>query len=268
MISMKWWLLLLGIMGVGVWYALRFVPESPDEKVVSTPLPSPRASGLFGLSENEAEFRLVEVNQTTYRYGMYRVAGVEAIRVGLNVDLASDSAGLALRSMCVGLTSAAFYDTNNRPLGMLVSGGKELAAFQKNVLLNGVLGFDRSVGEVVLVSDPTESDFVWAVQAGPILVMDQLPKELVLKNDQQARRIVAGLTEENELVVLVIVAADSLFSGPSLVDMPEIVMAVAEREQLSLTGALNLDGGTASAFLTPTLKLKELKPIGSYLCLP
>lgn len=261
------WLLLVGLVGIGLWYGLRLV-SLPSGEIRPTPLPSPQATGIFGLAEQESELRRIEGDFGRYRYGIYTVAAAEAVRVGINVDLASSSAGLADKSSCTGLTSAAFYDTNNQPLGMLVSGGKTLVEFHTNVLLNGVLGYDRDASEAVLVYEPGTRNFIWAVQAGPVLVMDQTPMRLQLKSDQQARRIVAGLTNDRELVVMVLVAHDSLFSGPLLVDLPALVMAVAARENLIITQALNLDGGTASAFLTPTLKLKELKPIGSYLCLP
>jgi hypothetical protein len=43
-------------------------------------------------------------------------------------------------------------------------------------------------------------------------------------------------------------------------------MAISEKLGWSVTEAINLDGGTASAFYTDKVYLKELNPVGSAFC--
>lgn len=251
-----WWGLVL--LGVGMW-----VWSRPQKLVTPLPSPTPTTSsavGVLGLSENETV--LVEID-SDYRVG-WEIINPAQVRVGINLDLAESSEELQVGHNCRVLTSAAFYDTNDQPMGLLMSQTATLSAWQENQLLNGILGWQKDINELSISTDLGEYD--WAVQAGPILWNQTQPITLKLASDQMARRIVAGITETKQLVLMVITAKDSLFSGPYLQDLGSVLTKWQELAGVKLTAAINLDGGTASAFLSPTFKLKELKPIGSYIC--
>jgi exopolysaccharide biosynthesis protein len=194
------------------------------------------------------------------------IAQPKLITVGINTKLATTSAALAEAYDCSILTNATFYDKSGNPMGLLISNGVELSPWKKNQLFNGVIGFDIEGKRVVLeIGEPTKS-YQWAIQAGPVLWSEGESVTYDRSTDQAARRIVLILTDHSELYVGVVTAADSLFSGPTLQQMNGVLSAWEQQSGKRFKAVLNLDGGTASAYLSPTLKLKELKSIGSFLC--
>lgn len=259
-------LLLILVAGGGLWWVVhqlngRLMEGSSEV----SPSPTMRAfsKSALGLAENEASLTPVTVNQQEYRFAWTLIDDPSRIRVGVNEGLASESGELQETHHCTMLTSGAFYGTNDRPIGLVIAEGKVLSPWQQNQLFNGVLGM-RQGSLLIREGEQLEAD--WAVQAGPILIRDGQLVPLKLKNDQSARRIVAGVTDDGKLFLAVIVAKDSLFEGPKLMDLPQIVGELETITGIGLQSALNLDGGTASAYLSPALSLKELKPIGSYIC--
>ncbi len=229
------------------------------------PVASPSSQPVFGLVEQEIQLISLATAGAAFRMNWQELAAAQ-VRVGINGELASSSAELASRSGCEILTSAAFYGADGKPLGLLVSNFRELSPWRKNQLFNGVIGFDSEANRVTVDLEEPSRSYLWAVQAGPLLWHDGALVPLSLKSDQSARRILAAITTDGKLMVGVVVAEDSLFGGPKLSEMNSVITAWQTVSGYTFTSVLNLDGGTASAFLSDTLKLKELKPIGSYLC--
>ena len=60
---------------------------------------------------------------------------------------------------------------------------------------------------------------------------------------------------------------DQEYSGPLLARVPYILEKIAKKEQITIPDAINLDGGSASAFLSPDTHLTELNPVGGYFCI-
>lgn len=88
-----------------------------------------------------------------------------------------------------------------------------------------------------------------------------------VKNDKQARRVVAGVTGENKLIFLVFYDNNQYYSGPYLNDLPDLVDKTGKSLDLNIADAINLDGGSASAFISDDIKLTELTPVGSFFCI-
>ena len=76
--------------------------------------------------------------------------------------------------------------------------------------------------------------------------------------------MVVGITKKGETIFLVLYDPENTWSGPKLADTPGVLSGVIER--LQLTDALNLDGGSASAFIRGDLSLEELTSVGSFFC--
>jgi len=205
------------------------------------------------------------VGQTSYRTTWEVIDASREIRVGKNTDLELSSLQYMEREGCLVLTSAAFYNDVGDPLGLLVSQGQTLSSWQGNQLFNGVVGVTTG-GILQVTRDGNEHAWDWAVQAGPVVYEAFQPASLSLAADQPARRVVAVVTTDDKLVLTAIVAEDSLFYGPELRELPEVLQEWQTATGITIKAALNLDGGTASAFLSPTFKLKELKPVGSFIC--
>lgn len=265
--TIKILLVIILIVCAYIWYVAwkNANPDTVENLLVPSPTPA-KVTGYLGLAENESNLMNLDSGMGSFRIAWEVVADTTKVAVGINQELEFSSQQLMDKLSCRVLTSGAFYDTANQPLGLLVDQGATLSAWRPNQLLHGLVGFDLISQKIVVTKEPQDFDFEWAVQAGPMLWQDGQQLSLNLSADQAARRIIAGVTDQGQLVLLTIVAKDSLYGGPKLVDVASILQSWQEQTKINLMAALNLDGGTASAFLSPTLKLKELKPIGSYIC--
>jgi len=238
-----------------------------------TSLPSPAAdptptafpNSLFGLVLNEEALISFQADNVNYRLAVDLIDNPDSTSIGINEGLKNDSNKIMQDKGCTSLTSGGFYQEDGSPIGWLVSNSLEVSDWQNNRLFNGYLGvLDHEF--VVSKGSPGTLDYSWGIQAGPILIENGSPLSLSLQRDQQARRLVAGITKEKKLILLMVVSGDSLFAGPSLTDLPRVLESAGKVIGQEFETAINLDGGTASSFLSTKVSLKELKPIGSYLC--
>lgn len=259
-LRVKHLLLLAALIGVSGWW---FLTKKPTVTPLPSPTPAATTTGSLGLAENEEELTDLHTDKGDFRVVWEIIPKEAEIRVGINQELRKSSQQLYDQLSCRLISSAAFYDSSGLPLGLLVNEGEVISSWRENQLFNGIVGFGK---KMEISSNYDENVWQWAVQAGPILWREGKPVALRLVSDQVARRVVAGVSSQEQLVLITLVAADSLYLGPMLVDLPQILGAWQNQTGIRLTDALNLDGGTASAFLSPTLKLRELKPIGSYIC--
>lgn len=167
---------------------------------------------------------------------------------------------------CKALISGSFYTTESTPIGLFISEGRQIKSEIESKLFNGI--FSISFDEKAKISFQSPKDNLKiGLQSGPVLIKDKNVLLLGLTNDEQARRVVASLTEEGYIVFFAFYKKDSVFSGPNLSKLPEILSAAEEEMGVKITDAINLDGGSASAFFSNGLKLSELSPIGSYFCI-
>lgn len=256
--------ILVIIGGLGGWWLWK---QQQLSFFTTTDLPSPTPTvldGGWGLAQNEASLLALHMESGDFRLAWELIPSTDEVVVGINPDLVYSSRQLVEKYGCRILTSGAFYNSDNQPLGLLVNQGATLSAWRNNVLLHGVIGQNKD--GVVILRDMSNQIWLWAVQAGPIVWQDGQSITLSLTTDQEARRVVAGITEQGQLVLMVIVGKDSLYGGPLLTNVAEVLNEWQQITGIVLKSALNLDGGTASAFISPTFALRELKPIGSYIC--
>lgn len=167
---------------------------------------------------------------------------------------------------CKFLVSGGFYSTENSPIGYFVAGGEELSGYTKNKLFNGVLSINR-LDTPRITRTPPEDSLVSAVQAGPLIVENGQILEVAETNNKNSRRILAGVTGENNLVFIAVYGPNSVFHGPKLSELPRVISKFAESSGLNFADVINLDGGAASAFLTEETTLSEASPIGSFFCI-
>lgn len=167
---------------------------------------------------------------------------------------------------CKTLVNAGFYSKSDKPIGMLISEGTVITPTSKNVLFNGFFGISRD-NQPIISSKIEEKDIQNGIQAGPLLKVNKELQTLNLQTDSLDRRTVVGLTSNNEIIFLTIFQKDSAFLGPLLTDLPTILNKFESMTGIILVNALNLDGGTASAFLTDSVSVNELTKIGSYFCI-
>jgi len=167
---------------------------------------------------------------------------------------------------CQFLVNGGFYGEDNQPLAWFLTQNKLFKKETKNAFLNGFLSMDEK-GTILLEDIFPSKSVVWGLQTGPLLILKNQPLVLNLVHDELDRRLVAALNEKNELFFLVVTKTDSLAFGPLLEDLPLIVDQIGSELNETFQAAVNLDGGTASAFLTQTKNIKEYTWIGSFFCL-
>jgi uncharacterized protein YigE (DUF2233 family) len=212
----------------------------------TAPLPTPTPPPAWAQIDN-------------YYYEQIIIGDNRRLRLDTNLTDPKPAAELYKTNNCEFLTNAGFYDTANRHLGWFQVGGRTISPAQNNNFLNGFLAIS---GQTAAIGFEPDKNADFGVQSGPMLIADNQPLALKIKNDQPRRRIAAGLTQTGQLVFLAVLSPESNYAGPPLADLPALLKKINPQ----LKTAINLDGGSASAFYSPTATLKEYSPIGGYFC--
>lgn len=202
-----------------------------------------------------------EFQDRQFAYASFVVNRLSSLTLNSNLPSPQTTDQIINQNNCQFLTNGGFYDTQDNHLGLLVSDSSTRSASLQSRLFDGFLGFTNSTANIASSNPQTPN----VLQSGPLLLINSNPTRLTIKNDKPARRIIAATNSTNQLVFLVITGADSITTGPYLADLPDIIFNLST--QLDLNHAINLDGGSASAFITPDLAIEEINPIGSYFCL-
>lgn len=176
------------------------------------------------------------------------------------------SSELIVDNSCKAGINGGFYDTAYRPLGLFITDFQAVGRAINSTLFNGYIGIgannDAFIGDELL-----DVGNRIALQTGPLLITNGQPRTLAIKNDEHARRMIAAITSSGELALISLYQPESVFDGPLLTDVPQFVAALAKQEALNITNAINLDGGSASAFYGDSLTLSELTSVGSFFCI-
>lgn len=171
-----------------------------------------------------------------------------------------------LKNNCNSLTSGGFYTEDDKPIALFISEGTMLRQSNSNNLANGFFTITYDGQTEISNSEPT-GDIRIGLQSGPVFLLNSSFQNIASVNNEQARRIVVGLTAEDKIIFLVIYQNSSAFLGPKLADIPEVLELISDDTGLTLKDALNLDGGAASAFYGEDESLSELSLLGSYFCI-
>jgi uncharacterized protein YigE (DUF2233 family) len=150
-------------------------------------------------------------------------------------------AAVMRREKCLAGVNGGYFDPENKPVGLLISGGKLIAPLRKARLLSGVLL--ASAGRVQLLrtaeySPKRKADE--ALQCGPFLVDRGQPVPGL--NDARSARRTFVLTGGPDR------AAVGFCSGVTLAQLAKILATSGIAPDLKVQRALNLDGGSSSAF--------------------
>lgn len=166
---------------------------------------------------------------------------------------------------CKALVNAGFYNQGDTPIGLFINADGILSSYQKNSTFNGFFYQEESGKYYISAEVPINSRIT--LQTGPILIEKGVAKNLKIKNDSFERRVAAVLTDKNNLFFLIFYDKDSNYLGPQLTDLPGILEIFAEKINEKIIDAINLDGGSASAFISEDTYLTELTNVGSFFCL-
>ena len=160
---------------------------------------------------------------------------------------------------CAYGVNGGFYTKDYKPIGLFTSEGKTLSAPILDQTFNGFF-VKESDGELLITKRPPSDLVSFALQSGPYI---NRQTSLRIKNDDFERRMVVAKTGDDIWYFIALTEKDNPFGGPQLAQVPKILQLLP----LGLDEALNLDGGSASAFHnTNGMHLGELTPIGSFFC--
>lgn len=169
---------------------------------------------------------------------------------------------------CSVLINAGFYQNDgvfSHPIGYFQSGDEVTSNYQDNKLFNGILSIN-SFDTPRITRNVPQDPLLLAVQTGPILKENGQIQDLNLARDKGSRRMIAAITGRNSLIFISIYSKDANLSGPYLEDLPNIIHEFENKTGVLLADAVNLDGGSASAFYANNFSLSEVSPIGSFFC--
>jgi hypothetical protein len=163
-----------------------------------------------------------------------------ALRVIDNPD--GQSLGAAMkREKCLCGVNGGYFDTEFKPIGLRVVDGTTFSPSRRARLITGILlQSDRGIDVVRVGEFSRTKKIIAAVQSGPFLVEGN--KRIRGLNDSQlARRTFAG-TGTNDRAFL------GVCSDVSLAQLANILATAPVATDSKTRRAMNLDGGSSSAF--------------------
>jgi uncharacterized protein YigE (DUF2233 family) len=142
---------------------------------------------------------------------------------------------------CLAGVNGGYFDPDYAPIGLLISDGKMIAPLRRAKLITGVLAASPRKVQILRSREfSQEQDFTAAVQCGPFLVDLGRPVR-GLETTRTARRTFAAVGSVNR-------AALGFCSDVSLSELAKILATTRLAEDFRIERALNLDGGSSSAF--------------------
>jgi uncharacterized protein YigE (DUF2233 family) len=163
------------------------------------------------------------------------------LRVIDNPTSEDDLAAVMQREHCVAGVNGGYFDPANAPVGLLISDGKLIAPLRKARLLSGVMIVANGRVQLLRFAEySSRRNAIDALQCGPFLV-DRGQPVAGLDDTRSARRtfIVTGGSDR---------AGIGYCSDATLAQLGKILATPTLAPELRVQRALNLDGGSSSAF--------------------
>lgn len=159
------------------------------------------------------------------------------VRVLDNPNGDDDLAAAARRARAIAGVNGGYFDPQNAPVGLLLSEGKLIAPLRKARLLSGVLVVTKTRVELVRSAEyAARKNVLAALQCGPFLV--EGGKAVAGLNDTRPARRTFVVTGGSDRAAIGFCSSVTLAQLGNLLATPE----------LKIQRALNLDGGSSSAF--------------------
>jgi len=219
-------------------------------------------TGLSGIAEKTD--KTIVFDGKTYAFAYFSVSKPNTMSLIPNFTEKLSSQEIASKYGCVQGINGGFYTTDNKPLGGFMTGMDVLRSPVKNRLIDGFL-WSEGISFHITLSEPI-SQALFFLQTGPLLKIRGETTRITINNDEEKRRHVAALSKDGDLIFFTIYNPESVYEGPFLADIPSIMNVIETEANLTITDSVNLDGGSASAFITEDKTLQEFSPIGSFFC--
>lgn len=154
----------------------------------------------------------------------------------------AESLGEMMRhEKCLAGVNGGYFNENFAPLGLRIANGQMIAPLQRARLITGVLvASPRGVQIVRSREFSRRLGVSAAIQCGPFLV-DRGQAISGLNDSRLARRTFTATTSSSRALV-------GVCSEVSLAELAKMLATTSLAEDLKIERALNLDGGSSSAF--------------------
>jgi phosphodiester glycosidase len=137
--------------------------------------------------------------------------------------------------------NGGYFDTDFKPIGLRIADGATFSPLRRARLITGILlQSDRGIDVVRTGEFSRTKKIIAAIQAGPFLVESN--KHIRGLNDSQLARRTFAAIAANDRVLL------GFCSPVSLSDLADILATVPIAADSKIRRAMNLDGGSSSAF--------------------
>jgi len=169
------------------------------------------------------------------------------------------------RAKCVAGTNGGYFGPDFAPIGLLISDGEIVARLQRARLITGVFSASPRGVLILRVREFSRHEKVnAAVQCGPFLV-DHYERVRGLDDSNSARRTFVATAANDRALV-------GICSEISLADLATILSTTSLVDRLKIQRALNLDGGSSSAFWLArengsVFSIPEQKPVRDFVAI-
>ena len=212
-------------------------------------------------SAAHADWKVLSVESEPGRSGIeHRHVAVEEIAAGRRADLdlaifsaksctlrvidnpeGERLATMMSREKYVCAVNGGYFDEQFKPIGLRIVNSQMLAPLKRARLITGVLLASPRGVQILRASEFSQRQKIEAaIQCGPFLI-DRSQRVGGLNNSQQARRTFAAVAMNGRALL-------GVCSDVSLADLAAILATTRIAADLRIQRALNLDGGSSSAF--------------------
>jgi len=205
-----------------------------------------------------------KIAQSNFQYAYFKVSNLNNLRLIVNSDFISSEKLIDLNN-CRFAINGGFYSTEKKPLGLIIVDGQKVSGVADGRLLDGYI-WQSELGGFGITRDLPDTELKTALQSGPMLVEAGKKQKLAISNDKLSRRSVLATLADGVMMMLIVYDQTSVFLGPKLQELPQVLEKISEQEKIMIIEAINLDGGSASMFKNNETSLFEYKPIGSMWC--
>ena len=215
---------------------------------------------------SDTKTKSVSFGTNTYAYDFISVSTPSAISVIPNFSEKKESRSLMEGNSCTDAINGGFYTKSDSPLGLFRINNHDIGPEIESRLVDGFFWADDQ-GRIAISSQLPEQSVRFAIQIGPMLISKGDTILLSINKDTHARRMIVAQTTDGLIIFASVYNAESVFDGPKLSDVPAILERISKKENLTISEAINLDGGSASAYYHGDTSLSELTFIGSLFCI-
>lgn len=248
------------ILGITIVLAFLFLKQKQNLPLtlISSTSPTP------AISDTSKQLLL---NNQNYRYYYYQIPKNSQLKLIPNFSSLNSSSQIIKNNSCDFAINGGLYTTESKPVGLFYLDNQSLGQQINHQTFDGFLTQDKNNNLNISSQDNFNNDlsqYNFALQSGPFYDLQSSAVDFI--NQEYDRRHLIAKDIDNNFYFFSISLKENAFSGPRLQDIYGFFQNSEIQKIAKFTFALNLDGGTASAFYNGHYLVQELTPVGSLLC--